>query len=294
MFVNYQTARNAFVAAAAALAAGTAVFFSTGSDDSQAKPEQQKASRVADARVPNEKPPATNSNKPSPQNFVPQVPAPTNTAPTNTAPTKPVATNSAAANRVAAKTDAQRYSDAMSLALGQADKSGFAKDVLGPSSPWKLNLYDDDLDGQYDRGKLDKDRDDREDEQWTFKKGRWEKDNGRTLWLSGKWVGDPGQVMPEIGKSAQMAVSPELKRYRAAMQIATGRADRSGKGKDVLGPRSPWKLNLYDDDKDGQWDRAKLDKNRDEIDDEKWNFKKGRWEKDGGSTIWNDDRWQSH
>jgi len=59
----------------------------------------------------------------------------------------------------------------------------------------------------------------------------------------------------------------------------------------VLGPANPWKLNLYDDDRDGQWDRAKLDYDRDEIDDEKWNFKKGRWEKDGGATIWVGDRW---
>ena len=94
------------------------------------------------------------------------------------------------------------------------------------------------------------------------------------------------------GTTSQPSVSPDLKRYRAAMQIATARADRSGKGKDVLGSRSPWKLNLYDDDKDGQWDRGKLDTNRNDIDDEKWNFKDGRWEKDGGSTIWVGNDWQ--
>jgi hypothetical protein len=75
------------------------------------------------------------------------------------------------------------------------------------------------------------------------------------------------------------------------MKIATARADRSGKGKDVLGGRSPWKLNLYDDNRDGVWDRAKLDTNRDEVDDEKWNFKKGRWEKDGGAMIWDGKDW---
>ena len=75
------------------------------------------------------------------------------------------------------------------------------------------------------------------------------------------------------------------------MRIATAKADASGKGKDVLGPSSPWKLNLYDDDKDGQWDRGKLDYDRDEVDDEKWNFKNGRWEKDGGATEWRNENW---
>jgi hypothetical protein len=52
-------------------------------------------------------------------------------------------------------------------------------------------------------------------------------------------------------------------------------------------------LNLYDDNNDGQWDRGKLDTNRDEVDDEKWNFKQGRWEKDGGAKIWNGENWVS-
>ena len=68
-------------------------------------------------------------------------------------------------------------------------------------------------------------------------------------------------------------------------------AASSGKGKDVLGSSSPWKLNLYDDDKDGKWDRGKMDFDRDDVDDEKWNFKQGRWEKDGGKMIWNGTNW---
>ena len=75
------------------------------------------------------------------------------------------------------------------------------------------------------------------------------------------------------------------------MRFAERTADPSGKGKDVLGASSPWKLNLYDDDKDGKWDRGKLDTNRDDIDDEKWNFKHGRWEREGGAMIWNGSAW---
>ncbi len=108
----------------------------------------------------------------------------------------------------------------------------------------------------------------------------------------------PNQVEPSEAKSVETPrqkqsalLDPKLKRYRAAMRIAEGRADPSGKGKDVLGPGSPWKLNLYDDNKDGQWDRGKLDYERDEVYDEKWNFKQGRWEKDGGAKIWDGSNW---
>ena len=77
------------------------------------------------------------------------------------------------------------------------------------------------------------------------------------------------------------------------MKLANGRANSSGKGKgkDVLGSRSPWKLNLYDDNRDGRWERGKLDTNRDGVEDEKWNFKNGRWEKDGGASIWDGQNW---
>jgi len=104
---------------------------------------------------------------------------------------------------------------------------------------------------------------------------------------------DPREATPvEVPPRKEPAsLDPILARYRAAMQIAQRRADPSGKGKDVLGPGSPWKLNLYDDDRDGQWDRGKLDYDRDEVDDEKWNFKKGRWEKDGGAKIWDGSNW---
>ena len=180
-----------------------------------------------------------------------------------------------------------RYRAAMKIATSRADASGKGKDVLGSSSPWKLNLYDDDLDGRWDRAKLDTNRDEVDDEKWNFKDGRWEKNDGRVVWEKNYWT-DASPL-----DSSQSSVTPDLARYRAAMKIATSPADSSGKGKDVLGSSSPWKLNLYDDNKDGQWDRAKLDKDRDEVDDEKWNFKNGRWEKASGESIWMDGSWKT-
>ena len=292
MFVDYQKVRNAVVGTGAAIAAGAAAMFGFGGNE----PDQPTPRPLAAVHqpVPTTQPVIKEQPKTVEQPALAPTVQPTPTVKLAPTPSvrpvkKPVI--------VEAKTDLQRYAEAMKLALGKADKSGKAKDILGPTSRWKLNLYDDDLDGQYDRGKLDKNRDDIDDEKWTFKKGRWEKDGGRAIWLEGIWLIDlnesTSQTASQSKTSSKPPVSPDLKRYRAAMQIATAKSDRSGKGKDVLGPRSPWKLNLYDDDKDGQWDRAKLDTNRDEKDDEKWNYKKGRWEKDGGQAIWNGTDWQT-
>jgi len=180
----------------------------------------------------------------------------------------------------------QRYQAAFKIANARADASGKGKDVLGSKSPWKLNLYDENRDGQWDRAKLDTNRDDVDDEKWTFKNSRWEKENGTKIWAGGRW-----ESVKAIASAVKKSAQPESNRYRLAMQLANGRANSSGKGKDVLGSESPWKLNLYDDDRDGQWERAKLDKNRDGIDDEKWNFKKGRWEKESGAAVWDGEKW---
>lgn len=182
-----------------------------------------------------------------------------------------------------------RYREAFKIANARADRSGKGKDVLGRKSPWKLNLYDDDRDGVWDRGKLDTNRDEVADEKWNFKNGRWSRDSGQTIWTGQSWK--PAAAM---AKAISQASNPNLIRYRNAMKIATGRANRTGKGKDVLGSRSPWKLNLYDDDRDGVWDRGKLDTNRDEVADEKWNYKQGRWEKEGGAKIWDGENWISN
>ena len=67
------------------------------------------------------------------------------------------------------------------------------------------------------------------------------------------------------------------------------------KRKDALGTTS-CKANLYDDDGDGTWDRAKLDVDRDGTWDEAWSRKHGRLERKLSATrqvlIWNGSAWQ--
>jgi hypothetical protein len=180
---------------------------------------------------------------------------------------------------------------AMKIANEKATPNG-GKDILGSKSPWKLNLYDDDSDGQWDRAKLDTNRDDVDDEKWTFKSGRWEKEGGNEIWNGERWQVAESNAgsSPKVSSSKSPMADDPLSQYQAAMKIAGAKAT-GAQGKDVLGAQSKWKLNLYDDDGDGQWDRGKLDTNRDGVDDEKWNFKKGRWEKEGGAKVWNGTSW---
>jgi len=182
--------------------------------------------------------------------------------------------------------------DAAMRIANASSNSKTGEDVLGASSPWKLNLYDDDGDGHWDRGKLDTNRDGVDDEKWNFLHGRWEKEGGAFVWIENRWKSsaDKEPIASVAPKKLSDAESINLKRYRDAISIASSLAVK-GKGKDVLGQNCPWKLNLYDDDNDNRWERGKLVYNRDDIDDENWVFKQGRWEKDGGSNIWNGEVW---
>ena len=290
MFISYQNVRNAMLGTLGAAVAGVAAFFGfQNPDTSELKPSPSKTVQLADLPAPQDKPKSVASPAKSQVNA--------SKSPGSGAPRPTSTTPNQSPNQGRPITTADQYRHAMTFATAKADSSGKGKDVLGQSSPWKLNLYDDNKDGQWDRGKLDTNRDELDDEKWNFKNGSWEKDGGKTVWSGNNWRQKAEAAPNELLGANPVANQPQSTsdhlqdRYRKAMKIATQAADPSGKGKDVLGPSSPWKLNLYDDDKDGKWDRGKLDTNRDEIDDEKWNFKRGRWEKDGGATEWKDDRW---
>ncbi len=66
------------------------------------------------------------------------------------------------------------------------------------------------------------------------------------------------------------------------------------KEKDLFRGRGP-KVNLYDDDKNGSWDRAKVDLNRDDDWDEKWTVKNGDVERKVISSnkvlLWKNGAW---
>jgi hypothetical protein len=76
--------------------------------------------------------------------------------------------------------------------------------------------------------------------------------------------------------------------------LLEGRAP-SDKIKDYLKGQGA-KFNLYDDDKDGRWDRAKIDFDRDEVWDEKWTRKNDTVERQlevsGNRLVLRDGRWE--
>ena len=106
------------------------------------------------------------------------------------APPAPVASATPAATPPAAG-DLARELLVIQRASHQATPNEKVKDALS-GYPWKVNLYEETGDNQYDRLKIDKNRDDRWDDSWTFKGGRWEKEGGYA-WTGSGWTGPDGQ-----------------------------------------------------------------------------------------------------
>ena len=207
-------------------------------------------------------------------------------------------------------------------------RSKKAKDALG-SGP-KVNLYDDDQDGTWDRAKVDIDRDETWDERWTRKDGLVERRIVATGAIhahrNGEWVVKRAATSPQPTSPAptldpQPVAAPEPKPEPAlapstsptppveaptecplnvladhkalATRLLSARAT-SKKIKDV-NRGAGIKINLYDDQGDGVWDRAKLDLDRDDSWDESWTHKSGRVERKCTATsaraVWTGSGW---
>ncbi len=196
--------------------------------------------------------------------------------------------------RSAASDDAR----AIEIANRRASPNSKLKDAF-EGKGWKINLYEETGDDHYDRAKIDKNRDEVDDEKWTWKEGRWEKDGGAMVWVGGAWVSAdkagganapananaPADAPAEVDVVAETpaasndkpASSGDTRFADVARKMLDERAS-GGKAKDILDGKGA-KINLYDDDNDGTWDRAKVDIDRDENDDEKWTRKDGAIER---------------
>jgi len=152
---------------------------------------------------------------------------------------------------------------------------GKVKDAFQGKTAVKVNIYDDNGDGVADRLKVDRNRDEVWDESWTRKAGLWERGDG-TVWRDGAWVGAvaapaPVEAIPQKTPATPAATGVEALQLEVARVILEGKAS-GDKLKDYTRGRGP-KFNLYDDDKDGRWDRAKADYDRDDTWDESWTRK---------------------
>lgn len=173
---------------------------------------------------------------------------------------------------------------------GTQARGAKAKDALGRSSPWKVNLYDDNGDGRWERLKIDRDRDEKWDESWSFKEGVWRDGDGKAVDAA------PATAeAPAAAAAAPASAPPAGPLERAAQMMLQGRAT-SKKAKDALSG-SPVKVNLYDDDGDGRWDRAKVDSDRNDSWDESWTRKGEVLERKLGATgqveVWTGAGWKA-
>ncbi len=184
-----------------------------------------------------------------------------------------------------------RVDDARILALadGQATPKGKLKDAL-PGAV-KVNIYEDTGDTTWDRIKIDRDRDDTWDDQWVRKSGVWTRDDGRQRWTGSAWEGGEGAKAPTRRRAADSA--PELADLADLLLHQRATTDKIKDLKRGAGP----KINVYDDDKNGTWDRAKVDHNRDDAWDESWTVKGGQVERklesSGKVLIWSGGSWKA-
>lgn len=167
----------------------------------------------------------------------------------------------------------------MAADAGNAKK---AKDAL-KSTGAKVNLYNDDSDAFWDRAKVDLDRDDTWDGKLTRKDGVVElettPDHGVRVYLNGRWnpkkaatpaASPPNPVhdKPEAGDAIHAAFTT------AADTLMQPGARNTKKAKDALKSTGA-KVNLYNDNSDAFWDRAKVDLDRDGSWDGKLTRKNG-------------------
>jgi len=260
-FLRYQTVRSLGLGALGAVAVAGIVVLATGGDDSPA-PAPVKA-------------PATQPLASSP-------------TPTPPAPVAKGLDDAAIAARADQPANA-----------GEKIKDAFK------GNPIKVNLYEETQDRVYDRLKIDADRDDVWDQQWTRDaSGHWKREDGR-LFVAGAWVAEAPTPTPTVTpattpETPTTPATPPAEPYAAQLEtiakVMLEQRATSEKIKDYFRGNGP-KVNIYDDDKDGRWDRAKVDYDRDEVDDEKLTVKSGYLERKTEKTevvrVWDNGVWRA-
>ncbi|GEM_PF-3542060 len=160
---------------------------------------------------------------------------------------------------------------AIAVAMSYAPGGRKRIDALGPEFPWKVDVFEETGDSNYDRVVLDMDRDGTKDEVWRFEGGRWTKFEGRLFWSGRQWVqaGRGEAALPDV--ATVTAGGKPL--YKLAVEMLEHKATDYEMA-DYFAGHGP-KASLFDDDWDARWDRADLDKDRDGKIDEKW-LRKGK------------------
>jgi hypothetical protein len=157
--------------------------------------------------------------------------------------------------------------------------------------PYKINIYSDDG-KRFNRAKVDLDRDEKDDESWTFHSD-WTIERKVSTKDNGTY--DDSFYLMKSGWS--LVTSPSTPTSTPTPTPSTATATSTANGlrpvdQDMLSllnrpveeklkdgtKGKPYKINLYSDDR-AAWNRAKVDLDRDEKWDESWTFKGGSTER---------------
>lgn len=165
--------------------------------------------------------------------------------------------------------------------LGQPATSDKLKDVTNGQGP-KINVYNEG--GTWARAKVDQDRDEKWDESWHLDDGAVvrriapaddEQYTRELRSVAGVWAeiggATPPPTTPTPTPSDSKISDPRACDTELLRLIASAPVEE--KIKDATRGQ-PYKINLYSDDKVA-WNRAKIDLDRDDKFDEKWDFKPG-------------------
>lgn len=196
--------------------------------------------------------------------------------------TSPVPPTSSASSTAGGDPVGADAAEQLRARLGEPADADKIKDMLGGTGV-KINVYNEG--GVWARAKVDHDRDEKWDEKWHVDGGvvvrqiapNDDESYTRELrWQGGRWVD------PAASAEAPKTEAPAAPAATAGPAANTGRAldaeviallsrPVEEKIKDATHGGTPYKINLYSDDR-ARWNRAKVDLDRDDKWDEKWTF----------------------
>jgi hypothetical protein len=177
---------------------------------------------------------------------------------------------------VATAAGVRSFDAPLAAMLGKPLGADKKKDVF-PGGP-KVNVYQDAGSPGANRAKVDLDRDEHDDEKWTFQEGKITrqvspKDDDTYpesyLWDGQGWRPSGGSAASAPATAPSLA--PGARPVDAALMTWRGKAIGSDKLKDVT-QGQPYKINVYQDAGSPTANRAKIDLDRDDKWDEKITF----------------------
>lgn len=198
----------------------------------------------------------------------------------------------AGSSKPAALTSSGRLSEAEMMRAFLAPATGDKRKDVFPASGTKVNFYADNGAPQWTRAKIDYDRDEQDDEKWDrdLATGQIQRrvspnDDGQygapETWDGSAFVAAGAAIAPRPAPTPAPTPAPDGVAADARpldqriVSFLAANPATSDKIKDAF-PGESAKVNLYRDAGQASWNRLKIDLDRDEKWDEKWDLENGQ------------------